>query len=527
MGRTAAGSRLFLVMALTLAACDGGGTGDEGPAADTDDVAAPGDAAGPPDVGAGDPEVSDAGAAADLELRPEPPPDLPPEFSCAPMESLTSCGTVGPAPGDPAANAQWVGTNAVPLRCTDGAGEHWDFDIFADGFQDRALFCMGEVHGSMEIGPASADLMEALVRGAGVDTLALEMGMDLSEALDAYVESGDESLLDDGLFWGQYTDVMFRKALPRRARAIFEDTGLRVRLVAVDTPQRLAWVNERITEVAGTLDAQAASLLLDVLPPAQEPPYGNWGMGLDTAYVNLTKNYHQHVVDHRDVICAELANEACEDLEFLAWALYTGARFNSSDFTAAMMGRGNPLELMTWMTEREELLEHNFRRAMPDGTRLYAHMGAAHCAKGGWNVAGLLDSAHPPAQGRVYSVTPAYGAGSKIFYGYSAQAVPPEPAAAASSLAQLPLENYFLATAHPGVDCSANPFADEVAARVGGAYGVAYDAFFWFRTLTPEQSGWWKPRRAWETVGVQDPAERLRFADEVLARLSCRAGSSR
>ena len=511
---------MVLVSVVSMMAACNGGTGtsaspDEDTAEAADEVSGSEDALLGEDIAL---EIEEPDVAAPRQV-------LPPEYTCGDPDALVPCDTVGPAPADAATVAQWAAANAVPLLCTDGTGEHWDFDIFASEFAGMGLFVMGEVHGSNEIGQASADLFEALVHGAGVTVAALEVGMDTSAAMNEYILTGDEAVMNDGLFWDTYSDNMFRKTIPLRAREIYEETGVLVQVIGIDTPQRLAWANERITEIAQGLGAQAQGLLLDVIPAPQEPPYGNWGMGLDTGYVNLAKNYHQHVIDHQDVICAELDDEACEDLEFLAWALYTGAVFNSSDFQAVMMGQGNPLDMMMWMNERESLMDYNFRRAAPDESAvIYSHMGAAHAAKGGWNVSGLLDEGHAPLQGRVYTVTPAYGQGSKIFYGIQAQNVPAEPAALASPLSQLPVENYFVSSHHPGLDCTANPFSDDVAQRIGGAYGTAYDAFFWYRLLTPEKEGWggWgKPAPAgdWRGEFIRDQVARMRFADRMMEEL--------
>jgi hypothetical protein len=515
---------ILVLVVVTMAACGGSGGADE-PGEDSvalEDVAAGEDALAD-DSGPVPGEDTLSPDTTEPDVAP-PRHELPPEYTCGAPDALVPCDAIGPMPADAAGVAQWAGANAVSLRCSDDQGEHWDFDIFASEFEGMGLFMMGEVHGSKEIGTASADLFEALVFGAGVNVAALEVGMDTSAAMNAYILTGDESVMDDGFFWGQYQDVMFRKTIPRRARKIYEETGVLVRVVGVDTPQRLAWVNEQITEKAQGLGAQAQGLLLDVLPAAQEPPYGSWGMGLDTAYVNLSKNYHKHVVDNQGVICADLDADACEDIEFLAWALYIGALFNSADFQAVMMGQGNPMDMMMWMNERESLLDYNFRRAAPDAsTVVYAHMGAAHAAKGGWNVAAMLDEGYAPLQGRVYSVSPAYGPGSEIFYGYSTQNVPAEPSALAGPLAQLPQENYFVSTHHPGQDCSANPFSDAVAQRIGGAYGTSYDAFFWYRLLTPEQEGWgWgKPIQGedWRAEFIRDQVQRMRFADRMMEEL--------
>ncbi len=518
---------VLVLLVVLLAACNGGDGDAGGPGVDTmdpEDVAASEDALVEDVEAPGEDTVAPDTAEPDVAL---PPLELPPEFTCGDPDALIPCDTVGPMPTDAASIAQWVGDNAIPLLCTDAQGEHWDFDIFASEFEGMGLFILGEVHGSKEIGTTSADLFEALVHGAGVNVAALEMGMDTTAALNEYILTGNEAVLDDGLFWGQYQDVMFRKTIPRRARKIYEETGIQVRVVGIDTPQRLAWVNEQITEKAAGLGAQAKGLLLDVLPAAMEPPYGSWGMGLDTAYVNLSKNYHKHVLENQDVICAELDPDACEDIEFLAWALYIGALFNSSDFQAAMMGQGNPMDMMMWMNERESLIDYNFRRAAPDAsTVMYSHMGSAHAAKGGWNVAALLDEGYAPLQGRVYSVAPAYGAGSEIFYGIQTQNVPAEPASLAGTLSQLPVENYFVSTNQPGVDCSANPFADDVPQQIGGTYGASYDAFFWYRLLTPEQEGWgWgkptpgAPSDDWRADFIADQVARMRFADRMMEEL--------
>ncbi len=513
--------RCLVALIAVLMACEGGAETSVPPAddavggKDTVSADAPTEDALPADVSGLD--VTPDGSEEDTVA---PRLDLPPEYTCGVSDALSPCDTVGPMPADAATIAQFTVDNAVPLRCTDGLGEHWDFDIFASEFEGQAAFFMGEVHGSDEIGTASADLFEALVYGAGVNVAALEMGMDTSAAYNEYVLTGDESVLDDGLYWEQYTDSMFRKTIPRRARKIYEETGIIVTVLGVDTPMHLAWVNERIVEIATPLTVQAQSLLLDVLPAAKEPPYGL--MGLDSAYVALTKNYHQHVMDNEDVICAGLSPEACEDIEFLAYALYVGAVFNSYDFQQLMMGQGNPMNMMIWMNERETLLDYNFRRALPDDdTILYAHMGAAHCAKGDWNVAGMIHKEHPPAQGRVYSVSPAWGPGSKVFYGISAQGLPAEPPALADLLVQMPAENYFVASNHPGMDCSANPFGDDVSRQVGGTYGASYDAFFWFNILTPEKAGWSKPsfEEDWRAEFIRDQTARTRFADRMMEEL--------
>ncbi len=227
------------------------------------------------------------------------------------------------------------------------------------------------------------------------------------------------------------------------------------------------------------------------------------------------------VLDNMEAICASLEEDAeCERIEYLAYSLWMGAVFVSQDFMMGSMGGGDQSAMMAAMMEREQILIWAFQNAIPDDdTLLYAHMGAAHAAKGGWNVAGQLDKYYPTTLGQVYSVTPAYGPGSAIFYGFSSQSLPTEPKSLGEALATMPEDRYFLPTAHPGLDCTGNPYEDVNVNGLGGQYGTSYDSFLFYDKLTADKPGgmWYVGNSAWEQFFI-DQVERLRYAQELMFR---------
>jgi hypothetical protein len=227
------------------------------------------------------------------------------------------------------------------------------------------------------------------------------------------------------------------------------------------------------------------------------------------------------VLDNMEAICAPLADDAeCERIEYLAYSLWMGAVFVSQDFMMGSLGGGDQSAMMAAMMEREQILIWTFQNAIPDDdTLLYAHMGAAHAAKGGWNVAGQLDKYYPTTMGQIYSVTPAYGPGSAIFYGFSSQSLPTEPKTLGEALATMPEDRYFLPTAHPGLDCIGNPYEEVNVNGLGGQYGTSYDSFLFYDKLTADKPGgmWYVGNSAWEQFFI-DQVERLRYAQELMFR---------
>lgn len=424
------------------------------------------------------------------EVAPEPEVTVPdyPEGACDQPE-LAECPTTGAAPEGASGETSFAVNNAVPLYCSGSSGPEWDFTVFLREFEGKRLFILGEVHGTNEIAPASAELLDWTVRYAGVNAIALEIGMDTTQAMNQYVQTGDSS---DAAAYGAglYTENMFRRMLPDRAHELVTE-GYPIKAYGVDHPQRLAWVNEQLEGIAaGMTDLEAKKKLLENMPPPREE--ASYGMfGIETAYVNKAEAYSDHVVANLDTICVDFDAEECKHVEMLAYALWIGSVMASQDFMMGGMGGGNA-QMFEMMMKREVLILYNFEQIMKNPAAIvYSHMGAAHAAKDGWNVAGQLDKHFEPAMGQIYTTTPAYGPGSAVFYGISTQNLPPEPKVVSDGLASMPHPNYFLSTNHAGLDCSENPFLDKPEMRLGGIYGSSWDAFFWFKKLTADNPGGW------------------------------------
>lgn len=483
---------LLLLPLLTVIASCGNESGDSSP---FDYVWEP-DASESLDAGSQDSTSADALelGGQDIQRQVDIPkdPDVPsvprPEGACD-QPDLAGCETTGPAPTGANGEAGFASNNAIPLYCSGTSGPEWDFSIFLKESQDKRLFIFGEVHGAKEIGPASGRLFEWMVRYAGVNVLALEIGMDTTMAMNQYVQTGDSSA---AAAYGQglYSENMFRRVLPDRAHELVEE-GYPVAAFGVDTPQRLAWVNEQLQGIAaGMKNLEAKKALLDKMPPPREE--ASYGMfGIESAYVDKAKTYSDHVASNLDIICIDFDEAECRHVEMLAYALWIGSVFVSQDFMMSGMGGGSA-EMFQMMMKREVLLIYNFEQILKNsGVRVYSHMGAAHAAQDGWNVAAQLDQFFEPVMGKVYTTTPAYGPSSAVFYGISTQNLPPEPKSVSDGLASMPHPNYFLSTNKPGLGCVENPFAGKPEMRLGGLYGSSWDAFFWFKKLTADNPGGW------------------------------------
>lgn len=509
------------LLLLLLPACSSGDAGGSG-----NDVGSAADLSGEAQSAAADFSSADALppddagqdlARSDGSWDDDSTPVGPIPASVCGQPAMAECLETSPAPAASGGIQGFAVNNAIPLQCTAGGPGGWDFTVFLREFEGKQIFIFGEVHGSNEIGPASAALFRRLVEHYGVSILALEIGMDTTDDLDEYVQTGSEAALK-AFGADQYSDVMFRKLLPEVARELVLE-GHEISVVGVDVPQRLAWANEQLELLAAQAeDAAVQGLIVDSLPPPRE--IDSYGMfGIEDAYVAQAEEYYNHVVDNLDTICAAYEPAGCERVEYLAYSLWMGAVFASQKFMMGAMG-GNDPELMAMMMEREQILLYNLKQAVGDsGERLYAHMGAAHGMKGGWNVAGQLDSHWAVTQGRVYTTSPAFGPGSSVFYGIMTQQVPPDPQVIAESLQNLPEERYFLSTDDPGLDCTASPFIDMQVPQLGNQYGVAWDAFFYFDKLTADSpGGWFYVPTAGREGFYRQQVQRLQMAERLLHR---------
>jgi hypothetical protein len=500
--RTGEMAGVLTILALVSAACSGGGilvsTGTRDADA-LDAVEQAEQAEEDPDVmeQAGDEVVEDTPADETDEEAQDVAEDEAEGGLCGRQPALPECTEVSPAPTEPAGIEEFAGRSAIPLKCLDEDGTwRWEFDVLRDSFEDHVLFMMGEVHGSVEIGEASADLFQSMVEEGAVDELAMEIAVDTTEAMNDYIQTGAGELVSVYGF-NDWPDSVFWRTLVERARELFL-AGTTVRAFGVDTPWRMAWINEQI-------EAMAGALVLTTLPPPVE--FGQW---VDSAYVDQAEAYAAHIAASAGTLCAELTGEDCERLQQLAEALYLSAFYSSMEFYTA------PARVIDeWFARREAFIFYNYRTMTDwDGVRVYTHMGSAHTAKMEGQVASWLDGDFEPTMDAVYTLTPAFGSGSAIMYAGYVFDLDPEPSLVAAALETMPVDSYFLAAAHPGEGCVGNPLLAMPVSDLGGFYGVSYDGLFWFRRLTPDRSA----RSGREGLGplgqaVLEMWERMQAAD--------------
>ena len=401
---------------------------------------------------------------------------------CGPRVAFPDCEELGPAPLGTSSIEKFFQANAVPVRCDTADGAAWDLQVFADDFQGHRIFLFGEVHGSDELGRMSAEVFAHLVRTGAVNALSMEIGVDVTDALNEYIRTGGGPLIREYGFH-RFPAGMFLRTLSTRARALYQE-GYEIKAFGVDTPLRLAWVNEQIETLAEAFLAETHDLVVDALPPAMELYHD-----VTTAYLDDARDYRNHVVDHLDTICAELDEADCERLAQLAEALWLGA-FSRSNSLYSAPGH----EQRQFFSVRETFIYYSYRVNMPDeSVRVFTHMGAAHTAKaaspgvGYLQAAGLLDTEYPVTAGAVYSTTPGYGDGSQILYGYDLFSLSGEPWVVANALEDAdPPRTFYVSTHRPGHDCKRNPLLSRGTPDLGVLYGEAYDAVTFIDVLTPE-----------------------------------------
>jgi hypothetical protein len=407
---------------------------------------------------------------------------------CAAAPGDPACPTLAPAPTTPAGLREFVRTNAAPLYCTASEGERRDFSGLLADVGDATVLMFGEVHGTAELGHVSADLFEALVRAGRVDAVALELGYDLTPAMEEWLATGHGPLVDVYGF-PYFPPDFFGTTLLERARALRAE-GFAVSACGVDSPMRLAAVNEELSALAEGLAPAAAALLAHGLPPAVEV----WD-ALPTGYVATAAAYREHVLANEAEICADLAPERCERIRFLAGAFWIGAMHQSD------LERLSGAQVEEFFARREELIYASFRRALGAGGpasegvgAVYAHMGAAHTctavdgAYGTYvHVGGQLRHDFEPTRGRVWSTHPAWGAGSALRYGGVIYDEAPEPALVAGALAEATGREYGVALARPGLGCVTNPLETTLTTYGFVRYAACYDALVYVRQLTPER----------------------------------------
>jgi hypothetical protein len=404
--------------------------------------------------------------------------DLPED--CTSRDALPVCEQLTAPPDNDEGIRAFVEKNSIPLQCSSAESDPWAFDIFLNEFAEGRIFILGEVHGSAEIGPASAALLGAMAESGAVQRVVLEIPMDVTDALAEYVETGAGPLIDTYDF-DSWPETLFWRTLPGRVRDLYQE-GIRLPIHGVEVPWRLSWVGDKIDAIAEQLSQASAELVLDPLPDAARQ-----AMAIDAVDVADAEAYFEHIVNVRDTVCADLSGADCLRLENLARGLVLGAQNQWPDFWDQPRRRTD-----RWFDDRETLLYDNIRVLVMEHTdRIYAHLGAYHAAKAGDTVAQRLNSVHPDTLGAVYSVVPIAGSGSRVMVHDEVVDFPDEPEVATDVLSTAVADVYFLSTDKPGQGCIENPFgALDISPRmqidVDAPYGAAFDAFLFFRTLSPE-----------------------------------------
>jgi hypothetical protein len=413
---------------------------------------------------------------------------VPDSCTCAPVAAcggeieLPTCGETSPPPEGREAIETFVEETALPLKCVSAEGESWDWRAFEQGFEGKALFMFGEVHYSSELGPASAALFEDLVRRGQVDALALEFGLDATEAMNEYIETGRGPLATEYMV-PYYPAAMFIRALMEKARELHLE-GYEITAFGVDNPSRFDWINGELEAMGSTLDDEARGLLLDTMPVG---PRGAMPE-VRVSFVDQTAAYYDHIKANLDTICAAIDEASCERIEILARSLWLAAFI-----AAGLVESGDPEQVMEFFETRETVIIYAYRMSMTTGEeRVYAHMGAAHTAKASpvWQYMSVGTALHleiPQTAGRVYSTAPAYGEGSVIGYeGYYEEPLAAEPALVARALQDEDVDTWFVSTGMPSAECVENPLLRMRDEYYGVALGQGYDALVFVRMLTPE-----------------------------------------
>ncbi len=408
-----------------------------------------------------------------------------PFSACGEPAEPPICETVSRAPQSWVDVKSFIRLNSVPLRCTIGERNWWDFAVVERDFDAKRLFMFGEVHGSQELGPMSAALFEHLVRAGLIDSFSIEIGVDTTDPMNEYIRTGAGPLVTDYAF-DYWPRKMMWTELVAKARELHLE-GYETTAFGCDTPMRLQYVNEEIEAIAERL-VETRTLVLDSLP---QPGPEVW-QEVSYSYLTDADEYSEQIQANRERICAELDDEIlCERLVIMAETVWLGA-------FSAYSGTHNTNDrfFYQFLRRREPLIYHSYRFHMGDGQRVYTHMGAFHTAKTvdpqySYASAGSrLANEWEPTQGLVFTTTPNYGSGSQIRYGGEIMNVSPDPSVVADALEDEEIDRYYVPLNRPGADCRATPLEDEQSSTTGADLGETYDAMMFVKKLTPEGSAY-------------------------------------
>ncbi|MDX9721178.1 MAG: hypothetical protein RBU37_10560 [Myxococcota bacterium] len=404
------------------------------------------------------------------------------EQVCGGLIELSECSSIAPAPTDSAEITSWIQGFNEPMHCRIDGADVYNFDVIIDDYGDDQLFMFGEVHGSKQLGHMSAALFEELVRRGLVNSLTMEVGMDMGEAMLEYVQTGAGKLISVYDYESLFGPDMFARTLMQSARELYLQ-GYVFDVFGSDVPMSLAWTYDELMKLINLMSPENQTIAKSGMPPSRA-----MGTFLSAQQVSAYASYSTHIQSSLPGLCTELSAEQCERLAILAEANWCSA-FQNSEYAWF----GSELQWAEFFRRREAVIYYNYRLHMPDAsTRAYTHMGAAHTSKndtilgGEPSVGYRLENLYPITQNAVYNTTPGNGPNSRIVYGWQTISLPVDPVAVSNALAAESPLAFYVSTHRPDESCVGNPLIGLPNVSDPTLVSDDYDAWVFYKRLTEE-----------------------------------------
>lgn len=369
---------------------------------------------------------------------------------------VPECPSLRAAPSNTQDISKFIQNEAVALRS--GAPEPvWNFQSLLEAFGSKKVFVFGEAHGSNEFGIVSARLLEALVQSQQVNVIALEAPMDFAEQMQHYVDTGEG---DPARFYmdfriGEIPQNSFWVTLPRMVRQL-SVSGIHLRISPTDNPFRTDSALNEIKGLATKMTKARADFVVEILPSPTTSTSATEEDG------KKADHFYDQIQSHKKELCLDLNQAQCHRLLTLTSAIWVT--------TKSSLIKGLNAE---WLRRREELTYLNVQALMtkPED-RLYMHVGAFHVNKlpktiyGLTTISGILANEFSLTKGQVFTVAPAFAAGSVSATNWSTY--PPRdsvwksgiPKPVIDAVSDNPLHPLFISAVQSSKDCQANPPAN-------------------------------------------------------------------
>jgi len=388
-----------------------------------------------------------------------------------------ACAELLPAPDTVRGFDAFVAETAVALARGDRAGgSQLDLSPVVAASRRAKVVMLGEIHGSREIGELSVELLREMLRTSRVDAVALEIQMDLRDALAEYVATGGGAIETTYAMSAWDKNAYYDLVVEARRQAA---QGRPIEAVGLDVPLNLGWVHDQITAIAATAGRDDVRKMITG-PLPERLPYDPFAPRVPPGYIGAAAAYVEELAERRQAICGAFEPSTCDHLFALVDALELGARR-----AAGGQKQGN------YYGRREALMAHNMKRILYSGgeKRVLAHLGAYHAGKTGSTLAKRLASDERLGDAGVYTLSMSFGGGSVLKYGARVVRAGPSSDGLSDALGALPSDRYLVSTRDPSAQCVANPIAGKpMPSGQGGTpstFGEAYDAVLWYRQLTP------------------------------------------